>query len=106
MAGFDEQWDVAYATWDCSWAVVEGELAGFSVSGPRSCCRRCGPGARPGRGHRGGRWWGVLLFMGVNGGVVFVEGAARWIGIGWVLAAGVSAWRSLGWGHGPARGRG
>jgi chromate transporter len=24
----------------------------------------------------------------------------------WVLAAGVAAWRSLGWGHGPARGRG
>jgi hypothetical protein len=47
-------------------------------------------------------WWGVLLFMGVNGGVVFVEGAARWIGIGWGMAAGVSAGRSLGWIRGPA----
>ncbi len=47
-------------------------------------------------GSRGRRiWWGILLFMGVNGGVVFVEGVGRWIGVVWTMAAGVSAYRSL-----------
>jgi hypothetical protein len=52
---------------------------------------------------RSGRltWWALVLFLGVNGAVVFAPAGSRWLGILWTLAAGAAVMRLLRASSGP-----